>query len=541
MKKFLILFAVFAFILLSGCSNETKTPDNNDDEDGDKDIVNDDTGELEEEDEDQEDDSDEEIESYETVQTTEGKVKGFIKDEVISYKGIPFAKPPVDDLRWKPPASPEKREDILEAKEFRLACPQIMQELTGGFVKWDEDCLYLNVYRPDTVEKDLPVMVFIHGGGYINGSASFDVYEGTWLASQGVVLVTINYRLGQLGFLTVPDTEITGNYGTLDQIVALEWINENIGNFGGNPENITIFGESAGGVSVGTMLALRPDLFKRAVIQSATISYGDQMSKEDAQNVGEMFVKEAGCESAVDIAECLREKPAKDILETLEGGIFSDGESYGPHVDGELFTDVAYQMVIEGEGKKIPLIIGTNGDEGTVFTIGYKDHLKTEEQYETVVKSQFGIIGQSVLDQYPASDYESPWHAYTDLFGDVVFYCTSILVARDLHNYNENVRYYHFTHVPDYGKQTGIGSFHGAELGYLFNTWHDYYKNSEEGYQEVVENITNLWVDFAYGRELEGWAVYGEEENYLEIFSELEMSFQLKKEKCDFWSTWLKP
>jgi para-nitrobenzyl esterase len=525
MNKTLILFVGFLFFI--GCSSSVETVDDENGADESDVPVNDE----------EKNDDQNEVESYETVDTTEGVVKGSVKDEVISYKGIPFAKAPVGDLRWAPPAKPEKRDNILEANEFRLACPQIMEDVTGGFVEWDEDCLYLNVYRPDTVEKDLPVMVFIHGGGFIQGAASFDVYEGTWLASKDLVLVTINYRLGQLGFLTVPDTEITGNYGTLDQIAALEWIKDNIENFGGDARNITLFGESAGGLSVGTMLALRPDLFKKAIIQSAWISYGDQMSKKDAEDTGEKFVVEAGCENSDNIGNCLRKMSAKEVLETLEGGVLSsDGESYGPHVDGELFTDLPYKMVVEGEGKEIPLIIGTNGDEGTIFTVGYKDHLKTEEQYETLVKSQFGIIGQSVLDQYPASDYESPWHAYTDLFGDVVFYCTSILVARDLRKYNENVRYYHFIHVPDYGKQTGIGSFHGAELGYLFNTWHDYYKNSEKGYQEVTDNITNLWVDYAYGKELEEWAVYGEDENYLEIFRELEMSSQLKKEKCDFWS-----
>ncbi|HSW59469.1 MAG TPA: carboxylesterase family protein, partial [bacterium] len=389
---------------------------------------------------------------------------------------------------------------------------------------------------------DLPVMVFIHGGGYVNGAASLPTYEGAWLASQGIVLVTINYRLGQFGFLAVPDTTITGNFGTLDQIAALEWVKENISAFGGNSENVTIFGESAGGLSVGTMIALRPDLFKRAVIESATIAWGDTMKKEDADDQGSRYVEAAGCIDAENIEKCLKDLSAEEVLSYLESGIISNtAEAYGPHVDGELFIDVPYKMAIVGDGKKIPLIIGTNADEGTAFTIAYESYIQTEKQYEDLVKQQFGLIATQVLAEYPASDYESPWHAYTDIFADLYFNCSSILMARDFAKYNKNVRYYRFSKVPDYGAETGLGCFHGAELGYLFTTWAENYKKTEVGYQETVDNISGLWLKFAADGTLDEWPVYDSDEKYLDISDTLTEKTQLEKKNCDFWSKWYKP
>lgn len=530
MKRIFLIFLIFFFVI--ACENSTKKAENDDNE------LND--GMTEEELDTETDDNDVVVESYEAVKTTEGKVKGFIKDGVISYKGIPFAAPPVGEFRWKKPQPAQKRTETLEALAYSKACPQSLAVAGGKVLDWSEDCLYLNVFRPDTAEK-LPVMVFIHGGGFVNGAASVATYEGSWLASKGIVLVTINYRLGQFGFMSVPDTEITGNYGIHDQIAALEWVRANISSFGGNSENVTVFGESAGAISVGALIGVRPDLFERAIIESGTISWGETMKKAAADDQGERFVEVAGCKDK-EVVKCLKEKSAEDILTYLKSGIMSDAEGYSPFVDGDLFTNLPYKMAIAGEGKNVPLIIGTNQDEGTAFTFSLKSSLETTEDYEAFITEQFGAtLAPIVLEEYPAEKYESPWHAYTDLFADITFNCASILLAREFSKYNENVRYYRFTHVPDYGVQSGLGCFHGAELGYLFNTWDDFYKNSEEGYQETVENISGLWLKFAADGNLKDWPVYDENEKYIDLSENIEIKEKLEKSNCDFWANWAKP
>ena len=232
MKKLFLVLLIFFFV--AACDNST-TKVKNDDE-------NENTDNAEQSDDvtDEETTDDETVtEGYEIVNTGQGKVKGVVKNEVISYKGIPFAKPPLGELRWADPQKPEVRDEVLEADTYSKACPQTLSGMVGDVPDWSEDCLYLNVFRPDTEEKDLPVMVFIHGGGFVKGAASLATYEGTWLASKGIVLVTINYRLAQFGFITIPDTEIDGNYGIKDQIAALEWVRTNISSFGGNSENVT--------------------------------------------------------------------------------------------------------------------------------------------------------------------------------------------------------------------------------------------------------------------------------------------------------------
>jgi len=528
-----IFFMIVLLFFVISCENSTKNVKNDENEFSDNSQQSDDITV-----DDETTDDDVVVESYEIVKTVEGTVKGFVKNGVISYKGIPFAAPPVGELRWEKPQTAQKRTETLEASAYSKACPQSLEVGVGYVPEWSEDCLYLNVFRPDSTE-NLPVMVFIHGGGFVNGAASLPTFEGSWLASKGIVLVTINYRVGQFGFMSIPDTEIKGNYGIYDQIAALEWVRANISSFGGNSENVTVFGESAGAMSVGSLIGVRPDLFERAVIESGTIPWGETMKKEDADDQGERFVEASGCKDEEDVIKCLKEKSAEDILTYLESGIFSDAESYGPYVDGELFTDVPYKMVITGEGKNVPLIIGTNQDEGTSFTYSYKNYLETAEDYKTLVTQQFGAtFAPSVLAEYPAESYESPWHAYTDLFADLTFNCASIIMARDFAKYNKNIRYYRFTHVPDYGVQYGLGCFHGAELGYLFNTWDDYYKNSEDGYSETAENISGLWVKFAADGNLEDWPVYDEFEKYLDLSENNEIKEELEKDNCDFWSKW---
>ncbi len=515
MRVACFLVFMFVFIFFIGCDNSSKS-------------VSDDVNSP---------DDDVAADSFDSVTVSQGAVKGTAEGGVISYKGIPFAEPPLGNLRWKAPVEKGAWDGVLDASAYSKSCPQSLAVSLGYVMDWSEDCLYLNVFRPDSAIKDLPVMVFIHGGGYVNGGAALPTYEGLWLASQGVVLVTLNYRLGEMGFLSVPNTDISGNYGTMDQIAALEWVRKNISAFGGNSANVTVFGESAGAMSVGNLIALRPDLFERAIIESGTIVWGDSMSKDAADSQGTRFAEAAGCSDAEDVAACLRGKSASDVLSYLPSGMFdSTKESYGPYVDGSFFKDIPYKLAIAGEGKNVPLLIGTNEDEGSAFTYAYKSYLQTEDNYNSVVNQQFGAAASKVLEEYPASAYESPWHAYSDLFGDIYFNCASILMVRDFVKYNSNVRYYRFSHVPAYGESMGLGCFHGAELGYLFNTWNNGYKDSESGYDETVSNITSLWVKFAADGKLDDWPFYGFDENYLDISETLNVGQALEKDNCDFWN-----
>ena len=313
------------------------------------------------------------------VDTQFGKISGRQNGNVYQFLGIPYAKPPVDSLRWKAPQNPEFWPGIIQTTDFAPVCPQkkFVQGETSFTIEGDEDCLYLNIWTPKIDNNNLPVMVFIHGGGNQQGSASEMaggtlLYSGKNLAERGnVVVVTIQYRLGPLGFLVHPGLEpensnhISGNYAVLDQILALKWIQNNIGLFGGDPAKVMIFGESAGGVNVGNLLTtnLAKGLFQRACIQSASPVINDY---RDSKNKGIAYIDSfITTGSYIEKIAYMRKLPADSLLHfavsPLQGGVVQ--MNWQPVVDNVVFEDFPKQVFQSGNYNNVPLIIGSNAEE----------------------------------------------------------------------------------------------------------------------------------------------------------------------------------
>lgn len=341
-----------------------------------------------------------------TVSTDKGVVAGAEADGVDRFLGIPYAAPPVDGLRWQPPAPAAGWSGVRSATSYGSRCLQSTTDRGPGM---SEDCLYLNVHVPARpADHPLPVLFWIHGGGFMNGSG--DLYDGSLLArTNDVVVVTINYRLGAFGFLGVPglSQQGAGNYGLLDQEAALRWTQRNIGAFGGDPGRVTIAGESAGGHSVCSLLASPParGLFDGAIIQSGGCP---SLTVEQANAKGESYAAIAGCPDPATRVSCLRAKPASDLLAASSdfGGILT-----GPlPVSGVPELPVAPAVAVRsGRSANVPMLIGATRDEVRQWALPFAN--ATEEQYERAIRQEFGTNADAVLARYPYRAYASPYNA----------------------------------------------------------------------------------------------------------------------------------
>ena len=321
------------------------------------------------------------------VSTKYGEIEGLVAsypnvsapfESVSKFLGVPFASPPIRELRLRPPQPPKVwKPNVLQAKKYGNLCIQPKRDewLFKIYVQnfsYSEDCLYLDIYTPTELNARLPVLFYIHGGAYETGASL--MYPSDILALQGVVVVVIQYRLGPFGFLTTGDSAAPGNFGMLDQVEALKWVKENIENFGGNPNKVTIFGESAGGTSVGLHLLspLSKDLFHQAIAESGVdltswatlpVSIGVEVAKELAQKLN--------CPTGNhhELVECMRKKEAADILQASEpkNSQFVDSLSFAPVVDKNFLHDTPWNLRKNGDFKKAKLIIGFTSNEGGTF------------------------------------------------------------------------------------------------------------------------------------------------------------------------------
>ncbi|MEO8083556.1 MAG: carboxylesterase family protein [Ardenticatenales bacterium] len=429
------------------------------------------------------------------VFTAEGPVRGARDGTIAAWRNIPYALPPVGALRWRAPQPPALRARELDGTTIGGACPQ-----TGGSAlrpndpppAWSEDCLQLNIWAPAdrTPGTSLPVLLWIHGGGLIQGSAVDPLYSGKGLASaRNVVVVTINYRLGALGFLVHPafvDQDAAapgaGNYGLLDQIAALRWVQSNIAAFGGDPARTAIFGESAGGESVCALLAspLAKGLFSAAIMESGgcreTLHRLDGAGPlSPATDQGVRFAAAAGCDGAADaagVAACMRAMTPERVLATLPGeiGILNaNAETYDFVVDGHALPEPPLVAVARAGGPAdgVPFILGANADEGTIFALPYKGTL-TAAAYEATVRSMFRADADAILSLYPVDAYSAPYLALADVTGDAGFVCPARHIARARSALGAPTWLYHFTYVTAIGRQLDLGSHHGAEVPFVF-------------------------------------------------------------------------
>ena len=419
-----------------------------------------------------------------------GLIEGTADEGLTIYKGIPFAAPPIGELRWKAPQPVQPWDGVLETKEF---APSPMQADTT--ISTSEDCLYLNVWTPAKSKKDrLPVMVWIYGGGFSIGSTSYPYSDGAELARKGVVVASIAYRVGYLGFLAHPELSaenaegVSGNYGLLDQIAALRWIRDNIGAFGGDPSNVTIFGQSAGGISVSMLCAspLAKGLFKHAISQSGGSfspcredSYpGENMkSLEMAESDGLRYALELGANSLTEL---------RSLPDTVFSRPYNATGGAWPIIDGYVIPDDQYRLYQAGSYNDVDILVGYNSDEGESFTASDSlTHIGN-------VRQRFGEYASLLLDAYPVTSNPVP-KSGRDLLRDASFgWHTWAWGCLQAETGSSNVFMYYFDRRDD-NAVSDLGSVHGSEVAYVFQHTGD----SLPGDQELKRQIGDYWVNFA--------------------------------------------
>lgn len=493
------------------------------------------------------------------VMTEEGPVRGELQDKSIVFRGIPYASPPVGDLRWRPPQAAAKRTAVLDASQFGSPCAQ--PDSTGKVIG-SEDCLSLNVWSPKTKESALrPVMFFIHGGGNITGSADMTafgvkLYDGTFLHDLGgVVVVTINYRLGPLGYFSHPalsnedkQNGVSGNYGLMDQIFALQWVQKNIRNFGGDPNNVTIFGESAGGRNVLALMTSpkTKGLFHKAISQSGAPLFVDTPLRSttgiSAEKAGLGASQSLGCEMVGDTAACLRTKSPEDLLKALapdELGI--SGFRYGPIVDGVIVPDESTKVLASGNYNQVPLMIGTNKNEFLSFIPGLNIKLDTQADYEAALRLNFGDKATEVAKRYPISQYGDATLALDAVLTDFSFLCPARTAVRLTSINQPKTFYYQFTQtitsVPT------LGSFHGLELGFVFHTVSNVkLVPISKKENKLADKMVGYWTNFAKtgdpnDKKLPKWPAYTNSTDMnIVLNTKIKTDTGLRKDFCSFFA-----
>lgn len=461
------------------------------------------------------------------VKVKDGMVQGAYKDGLTVYKGIPFAAPPVGNLRWRAPQPPEKWKGILEATKF---APGPIQGGTPPSGK-SEDCLYLNVWTPAKSAKEhIPVLVWIYGGGFVAGATSEPSYDGEELAKKGVVLVSIAYRVGQLGFLAHPELsaesphKVSGNYGLLDMIAGLKWIKDNIAAFGGDPDKVTIFGESAGGISVSMLCAspLAKGLFRGAISQSGgsfgpprvtTFPGENQKRLKEAEQSGLEYMKSAGVSSMAELR-----KIAPDKLPTGYGV----GTAW-PTIDGYVIPDDQHNLYEAGKYNDVPVLIGYNSDEGASFS-----YAKTPEEYIKGVKTRYGKFADQLIKAYPAGTTTVPKTA-RDLMRDAAFGWHTWSWARlQSQTGKSKVFYYYFDQHPDFPKDSpwyGHGSPHGQDVAYVFKHIDASNPQTSQSDLKISDAMATYWTNFAKygtpnGNGLPEWPAFSDANPVLMYFSQ---------------------
>ncbi|KYF52609.1 carboxylesterase [Sorangium cellulosum] len=407
-------------------------------------------------------------------------MEGALVGATRTFLGIPFAAPPVGELRWKAPAPHEAWTETLEATALGPACSQSMM-LTPGFdPSSSEDCLTVNVWTPERpASASLPVLVWIYGGAFEIGSGGLPEYDGQRLSeATGAVVVTFNYRLGPLGFLALPelksedpDRPATGTYGLEDQRAALEWVKANAGAFGGDPGNVTIFGESAGGISVcAHLVSPRSEgLFQRAIIQSGPCD--TVVGEAAAVAQGARLVEALGCADAPSVLECLRERSAEEVTTALPPGediLLGDGPRWFPVVDGWNLPDMPGKLLEAGSFEKVPTLLGSNADEGTVFIASAGATIADDAAFLDFAERLAPGHGEEVVAAYPGDTYGSAQEAATAALGDHYFVCPTRRAARAIAAAGVDTYLYHFTYAPEGSLFGDLGAFHSAEIRYVF-------------------------------------------------------------------------
>jgi len=492
--------------------------------------------------------------------------EGIVLDEAAKlyvFRGLPYAAPPVGDLRWKAPLTHVQESEgkqlvkTIQADSFSPRCPQ-----SDGNIKWyqsvaeafgdasastvsegpmSEDCLYLNVWTNNlNGDFKLPVMVWIHGGSNRNGWAYEPNYLGHNLASKNVVIVSVNYRLGVFGFLAHPDLSaespagISGNYGLLDQIAALKWIQDRIAQFGGDPNNVTLFGESAGAADIAYLMLspLANGLFRKAISQSGGYPVNSTLTLQQSEKTGLKFAAEltglANDSTQGNVLEIMRGKSVKELLTAVDTAKLRD--EIDVTIDGKIVPDRPARMFSRGEFNQIELLIGTNANEWYM----YVDKAITQEGYREDLAKNFTPFADALANLLPAED---PRLAMDQLYTASNMLCTSKFIAASMARKTPQVYTYQFSRVRPGAGGKKLLAYHGAEIPYVFDT-HDNWLPTDKTDHLLTEIMSGYWIQFANtgnpnADELPYWPAFGDKQNYLELGNRVLIGRDLKPDICD--------
>jgi para-nitrobenzyl esterase len=437
------------------------------------------------------------------VKVEGGLVQGVVEEGLTIYRGIPYAAPPVGDLRWRAPQPAPKWTGVRAASEYGRACMQTNAAISN-LPAPSEDCLFVNVWTPAArADERLPVMVWIHGGGFIAGTPAEQLYHGEWLAKKGVVVVSVGYRLGVFGFLAHPALtaeshhHVSGNYGLLDMIAGLDWVQKNVAAFGGDPRRVTVFGESAGAIAVSQLCSspLAKGLFQAAISESGG-SFGpvrtgggpgeNMQPLDSAEKVGAAWAQTVG---ASNLAE-LRKIPA----EKLQAAAQRQQRISWPITDGWVIPDDQYKLYEAGRYNDVPILIGYNSDEGATPS--------SQEAYVQGVHQRYEQFADKLLAAYPGGETPVSKKTARDLTRDTAFGWGTWSWARlQAKTGKSKVFLYYFDEHPDYPADTpraGYGTPHSEELPYVFHQLREHHRPAPTPKDEAMSDmLRTFWTNFA--------------------------------------------
>jgi para-nitrobenzyl esterase len=494
------------------------------------------------------------------VNTDRGAVRGAETAGGYAFRGLPYAAPPTGNLRWRAPREAPRWQGVRDTTDFAPSCPQQTDPTKNPFVPpgaLDEDCLYLNVYTPEIGDRGgrhHPVLVWIHGGGLAIDAARN--YDPAQMAAEGTVVVTINYRLGALGFLSHPALASrpggpSGNYGLMDQQAALRWVQRNIGQFGGDPDNVTIAGQSAGGLSVLAHL-VSPDsrgLFDRAIVQSGAFAL-NQLSLSDAESFGQSFAVIAGCPD--ETASCLRALPVDDLVNNFPTAAIPGV------VDGKVLKESIGAALAAGRFARVPVLNGSNHFEELIFVAGLNVAVSggtfvpldpsgiSEANYQQQIAATLGVSearAAAIAAEYPVSAYPFPAFAFSVVVGDANFACTALRLEQWT---SARVPTYAYEFADDAAPPRYAPipvATHGSELPYLFEQPNAPFQvplNAEQ--QALAATMRAAWANFAANGDPSTatvhWPSFSDEGNGISLVTpqpQIDSDFAVRHH-CSFWA-----
>jgi para-nitrobenzyl esterase len=500
------------------------------------------------------------------ISTSLGQLSGKADGQVRAYLGVPYAEVPTAERRWAPPLAKKPWAGVKKAWLSRSACVQGGKP-TGAFGS-SENCLYLDVWTPETPGPH-PVMLWLHGGGLLLGAGTEIHYNGANLAkNHNVVVVSINYRLSYLGFLAHPELRSaetydgSGNQGFLDQLEAIKFVKQEIANFGGDPENITLFGESGGAISACILLSspLSDGLFQKVIMESGACNSFATRTQQQAEAQGIALFEQLGCpagEGQLACARALSEEKLESLLKPPANELFLRPQNEwvynpGPAIDQHLLPDEPVKLLKQGVNPDVPVLLGSNKNEGSLFVIG-RDFIDTEDAHRAYLEKWFPAWADDLWQEYPLADYGGKsGEAGAAIAGDGFISCPVQYAAQLLAAGGHQVYNYQFTQkvssiLPTFFSlikgENGpdFGTFHSSEIAYVFGNRSVFGTFKSPAQKLLKETMGAYWTNFARTGNpnqngLPLWPIFTPEQKaYLQLNSEFEAKNDLLSGQCDYW------